>query len=44
MRTLLKLPPIADKNVTLNSQAPYTEGLFSLWLWLSVAAGSRTAI
>jgi hypothetical protein len=29
--------PLADKIITLDSQAPYTEPLFSLWLGLSIA-------
>ncbi|MHA1018956.1 hypothetical protein ACR9HH_13955, partial [Enterobacter mori] len=41
---LLKIPPIADKIITLDSQASYTQRLFSLWLGLSVAAGTSTAI
>ncbi|EFC55584.1 hypothetical protein ENTCAN_07770 [Enterobacter cancerogenus ATCC 35316] len=41
---MLKIAPIADKIITQNSQASYTRRLFSLWLGLSVAAGTATAI
>jgi len=41
---LLKIAAIADKIITLDSHASYTLELFSLWLGLSVAAGTVTAI
>lgn len=44
MSILLKIASIADKIITLDSQASYTQRLFSLWLGLSVAAGIVTAI
>ncbi|BBS36326.1 hypothetical protein WP5S18E01_11730 [Enterobacter cloacae] len=44
MSILLKIASIADKIITLDSQASYTQRLFSLWLGLSVAAGTVTAI
>ncbi len=44
MCALLKIAPIADKIITLDSQASYTQRLFSLWLGLSVAGGTATAI
>ncbi|WP_225648703.1 hypothetical protein, partial [Enterobacter hormaechei] len=42
--SLLKIAAIADKIITLDSHASYTLELFSLWLGLSVAAGTVTAI